>query len=114
LQDALRSAAAVVADAEFWLFGSRATGTAAETSDYDLALVVPDDLPLPLRGMAMGEVWSAVRRHGARADHQLVLAPSFMNPTDKDRALVSKIKSYGFRVPVSVDPGPSAQAVPVR
>jgi GNAT superfamily N-acetyltransferase len=65
------SANATTTTAEGWLFGSRAIGTAAEDSDYDLALVVPDDVPPPLRGIAMGEVWSAAHHHGARTDHHL-------------------------------------------
>jgi hypothetical protein len=111
LHHALQSATAIVAHAELWLFGSRATGTAAEGSDYDLALVVPDDVPPPLRGIAMGEVWSAVHHHGARTDHHLVLASSFKNPTDEDRALVIEIKSYGLRVPSPDAPLPNASEV---
>ena len=35
-----------------YLFGSRARGTAGEDSDYDLLMVVPDNVPPALRGSA--------------------------------------------------------------
>jgi hypothetical protein len=113
LHDALRAATAMVAGAQLWLFGSRATGTATENSDYDLCLIVPDTVPTSLHGMAVGNICSAVRSHGARTDHHLVVASSFDNPTDEDRVLVTEVVSYGFRVPPSGGIDPRAESVPL-
>jgi predicted nucleotidyltransferase len=49
-----------------WLFGSRARGEAAPSSDWDLLVVVPDDIPeLDIDPRA---VWRATRGIGPVAD----------------------------------------------
>ena len=54
---ALREIVARIARAynpqSIYLFGSKARGTAAADSDYDLLVVVPDDAPLELRKSAL-------------------------------------------------------------
>ena len=115
LQEALWAATAAVDGVELWLFGSRATGTATEDSDYDLVVVVPDDVPPPLHGRAMGDIWLAMDRgRGVRSDRNLVLASSFKDPVDKDRVLVLEVRAYGFRVPPPGKTGSSAGSAAVQ
>jgi predicted nucleotidyltransferase len=66
---------------EIWLFGSRARGTAAVDSDWDLLVIVPDQLAWigfdhPL------EVWKVKQGTGVRADVFVCVASEF----DEDRA----------------------------
>jgi len=49
-----------------YLFGSRARGDAGADSDYDLMVVVRDDMPAPLR--RPGVAYKALRGTGAAAD----------------------------------------------
>ena len=49
-----------------YLFGSRARGDAGTDSDYDLMVVVSDDMPRPLR--RPGVAYKALRGTGAAAD----------------------------------------------
>lgn len=44
---------------QVWLFGSRARGDARPSSDWDLFIVVPDDIPE--LALEPGEVWSIKR-----------------------------------------------------
>jgi hypothetical protein len=49
-----------------YLFGSRARGDASADSDYDLMVVVRDDMPAPMR--RPGIAYKALRGTGAAAD----------------------------------------------
>ena len=49
-----------------YLFGSRARGDAGADSDYDLMVVVRDDMPAPLRRPSVA--YKALRGTGAAAD----------------------------------------------
>lgn len=62
-----------------WLFGSRARGEADAASDWDLLVVVPDDLPDvddPLAG------WTLRRDSGVRSDLLLCRARDFEEDRD--------------------------------
>jgi len=52
---------------DIWLFGSRARGTAVPDSDWDLLVVVPDDLAPPGFDNPM-TVWKMKQGTGVRAD----------------------------------------------
>jgi uncharacterized protein len=65
---------------EIWLFGSRARGTSAPGSDWDLLVVVPDDLAADGFDDPM-TVWSVKQGTGVRADVLVCRASEF----DEDR-----------------------------
>jgi uncharacterized protein len=65
---------------DIWLFGSRARGTAVPDSDWDLLVVVPDDLAPPRFDDPM-TVWKVKQGTGVRADVFLCRATEF----DDDR-----------------------------
>lgn len=109
---AKKAAEEFVPGLEVWLFGSRATGTAAPASDYDVMLVLPDSTPESLRGIAMGQVWSAARTAGVTVDHQFALASKWTSPSSleegDDHLLFYEVRACGVRVP-----GASASRTPV-
>jgi uncharacterized protein len=61
---------------DIWLFGSRARGTAESDSDWDLLVVVPDDLAPPGFDDPM-TVWKMKQGTGVRADVLLCRASEF-------------------------------------
>lgn len=61
---------------DIWLFGSRARGTAQPDSDWDILLVVPDELALPGFDDPMA-VWRAKYGTGVRADVLLCRSSEF-------------------------------------
>lgn len=65
---------------EIWLFGSRARGTASRDSDWDLLVVVPDDLAPDGFDDPM-TVWKVKQGTGVRADVLVCRASEF----DEDR-----------------------------
>jgi uncharacterized protein len=65
---------------EVWLFGSRARGTAAVDSDWDLLVVIPDELAPDGFDDPM-TVWNLKRGTGVRADVLVCRASEF----DEDR-----------------------------
>jgi hypothetical protein len=65
---------------EIWLFGSRARGTAASDSDWDLLVVVPDELA-PVGFDDPMAVWKVKQGTGVRADVLVCRASEF----DEDR-----------------------------
>jgi predicted nucleotidyltransferase len=65
---------------EIWLFGSRARGTAAADSDWDLLVVVPDELA-PVGFDDPMTVWNVKQGTGVRADVLVCRASEF----DEDR-----------------------------
>lgn len=65
---------------EVWLFGSRARGTAAADSDWDLLVVVPDELA-PAGFDDPMAVWNVKQGTGVRADVLVCRASEF----DEDR-----------------------------
>jgi hypothetical protein len=56
----------VLQPVRIYLFGSRARGDAGADSDYDLMVVVRDDMPAPMR--RPGIAYKALRGTGAAAD----------------------------------------------
>lgn len=66
---------------EIWLFGSRARGTATVDSDWDLLVVVPDELA-PTGFDDPMAVWNVKHGTGVRADVVVCRASEF----DEDRA----------------------------
>jgi predicted nucleotidyltransferase len=65
---------------EIWLFGSRARGTADRDSDWDLLVVVPDDLAAIGFDDPMA-IWKVKQGTGVRADVLVCRAGEF----DEDR-----------------------------
>jgi predicted nucleotidyltransferase len=65
---------------EIWLFGSRARGTAAHDSDWDVLVIVPDDLAVDGFDDPM-TVWKVKQGTGVRADVLVCRASEF----DEDR-----------------------------
>ena len=61
---------------DIWLFGSRARGTAEPDSDWDLLVVVPDDLAPPGFDDPM-TVWKMKQGTGVRADVLFCRASEF-------------------------------------
>jgi hypothetical protein len=67
-----QSARALCAEARVVLFGSRAKGLGGPYSDYDLLLVLPDDIDPHVRALIMSNVYNAVREAGGTGDHEYV------------------------------------------
>jgi predicted nucleotidyltransferase len=65
---------------EIWLFGSRARGTATRDSDWDLLVVVPDELAADGFDDPM-TIWKVKQGAGVRADVLVCRASEF----DEDR-----------------------------
>jgi predicted nucleotidyltransferase len=65
---------------EIWLFGSRARGTAAADSDWDILVVIPDELA-PTGFDDPMAVWKVKQGTGVRADVLVCRASEF----DEDR-----------------------------
>jgi predicted nucleotidyltransferase len=80
LQPLLERIAARWQPREIWLFGSRARGTAEHDSDWDLLVVVPDELAPDGFDDPM-TVWKVKQGTGVRADVLVCRASEF----DEDR-----------------------------
>jgi len=66
LAEIVRRLREVLQPDRIYLFGSRARGDASADSDYDLMVVVRDDMPVPMR--RPGIAYKALRGTGAAAD----------------------------------------------
>ena len=77
------------------LFGSRATGLARPESDYDLLVILPDDIDPYVRALIMSNVRNMVRETGAAVDHEYVTVNTWQNPPPGARILVEQAKSQG-------------------
>ncbi|HWN59220.1 MAG TPA: nucleotidyltransferase domain-containing protein [Streptosporangiaceae bacterium] len=80
-------------------FGSRATGLARPDSDYDLLVILPDDIDPYVRALIMSNVRDMVRETGAAVDHEYVTVNTWQNPPPGARILVERAKSQGIEVP---------------
>ncbi len=100
LTDAAHRAALFAPGSELWLFGSRATGEAGNASDYDVRLIVPEDIPDKARALATGELWQAARDHGVTIDHAWIPRSEFDDPTLGDVLIIYEVRSYGLPVPM--------------
>lgn len=100
LVEAAARAAGVVPGAELWLFGSRATGEARTDSDYDLRIVLPDDISDAARGLVMGELWVAGQENGVTTDRDTFSRSEFDSPgAQGDVLLIYEVRTFGLRVP---------------
>lgn len=80
---------------EIRLFGSRARGVAHTTSDWDLFVVVPDDLPAaddPLAGYRLR------RETRTRADVVLCPASEFQEDRDTPNTLAYEVAHFGVSI----------------
>jgi len=87
------------ADARVILVGSRATGLSRQDSDYDLLIVVRDDIEPDVRADLMDAVYSTVKAAGAEPDHHYVTEGTWQNPGSGSRILVEDAKRSGIEVP---------------
>jgi uncharacterized protein len=94
-----QGAQALWPEATVILFGSRATGLARPESDYDLLLILPDDIDPYVRALIMSNVRDMVRETGAAVDHEYVTVNTWQNPPPGARILVEQAKSQGIEVP---------------
>ena len=102
-QDMLTSvrerAQALCADVRVILVGSRATGLSRPDSDYDLLVVVPDDIQPDVRALLMDAVRRTVEATGAVPDHNYVTESTWQDPHSGARILVEDAKRSGIEVP---------------
>ena len=94
-----QGAQALCPEARVILFGSRATGLARRDSDYDLLVILPDDIDSYVRALIMSNVRDMVRETGAAVDHEHVTEITWQNPAPGARILVEQAKSQGIEVP---------------
>jgi len=94
-----QGAQALCPEATVILFGSRATGLARPDSDYDLLLILPDDIDPYVRALIMSNVRDMVRETGVAVDHEYVTVNTWQNPPPGARILVEQAKSQGIEVP---------------
>jgi predicted nucleotidyltransferase len=79
------------------LFGSRATGLARPDSDYDLLVILPEDIDPYVRALIMSNVRDMVRETGAAVDHEYVTVNTWQNPPPGARILVEQREEPGNR-----------------
>jgi uncharacterized protein len=77
-----------------WLFGSRARGHASPWSDWDLFVIVPDDLDEQL--LDPRTAWSLAREVGVRADVVLCLETDFRDARDTCNTLAYEVAHTGI------------------
>jgi hypothetical protein len=99
LMSVRRHAQQLCADARVILVGSRATGLSERDSDYDLLVVVPDDIKPDVRAHLMDAVQRTIRETGAVPDHHYVTESTWQNPGSGARILVENAKRSGIEVP---------------
>jgi predicted nucleotidyltransferase len=83
------------------LFGSRANGTGSPGSDYDLLVILPDDVEQSVRFMVMGDLYSLARQLGTEFDREHISLSTWHNPDAASRVLVDQAKICGIEVPDS-------------
>jgi uncharacterized protein len=81
------------------LFGSRASGTEGRDSDYDLLVILPNDIEQSVRSAIKGDLYSLAQRLGAEFDREHVPMSEWQNPVPAARVLVQQVKKYGIEVP---------------
>jgi hypothetical protein len=99
LMSARERAQAQCADVRVILVGSRATGLSGPDSDYDLLVVVPDDIRPDVRALVMDAVHRTVTAAGAVPDHNYVTESTWQDPHAGARILVEDAKRSGIEVP---------------
>src|SRR5262249_45448410 len=67
-------------DVRVTLVGSRAKGLSRPDSDYDLLVVVPDDIRPDVRALVMAAVHQTVAAAGVTPDHHYVTESTWENP----------------------------------
>lgn len=83
------------------LFGSRAKGTGGPDSDYDLLVILPDNIDQSVRSAIMGNLYSMAKQLGKGFDREHVSLSTWQNPGPADRDFVEQAKTYGIEVPDS-------------
>ena len=78
---------------QIWLFGSRARGTAAPDSDWDLLVVVPDGADET--GMDPVSAWRLRRESGVRADIVPCRASDFREDSSTPNTLAFEAAKHG-------------------
>jgi len=81
---------------QVWLFGSRARGTAALASDWDVLAVVPDSVEDDAIGPL--ESWRLVKAAHAHADVVPCRASDFRRDWDTPNTLVNEVARSGILV----------------
>lgn len=74
-------------------------GLSRPDSDYDLLVVVPDDIRPDVRAYLMDEVHRTVKAAGTVPDHDYLTESSWQNPDSGSRILVEDAKRCGIEVP---------------
>ena len=81
---------------QIWLFGSRARGEANEGSDWDLLVIVRDDLPEEETDPLL--VWRLKRESGVRADVILCRLRDFLEDSGTVNTLEYEAATRGVLV----------------
>jgi predicted nucleotidyltransferase len=81
---------------EIWLFGSRARGEARPNSDWDLLVVVPDELPETELDPLVA--WGLQRRETARAEVVPCRASDFREDRTTPNTLAYEAATRGVRL----------------
>ena len=87
------------------LFGSRAKGTGRPDSDYDLLVILPDDIDQRVRSATMGCLYSLAKQLRKEFDREHVSLSTWQNPGSADRDFVEQAKNYGIEIPGTGDSG---------
>ena len=85
-------------DARVILVGSRARGLSEPDSDYDLIVIVPDDIQPDVRALVMDAVHHTVAAAGEVPDHHYVTESTWHSPDSGARILVEDAKRSGIEV----------------
>jgi predicted nucleotidyltransferase len=99
LTRARECAQSICPQARIVLFGSRANGTGTPGSDYDLLVLLPDDVDQSTRSMIMGDLYSLAHQLGVEFDREHVSLSTWHNPGPPSRVLVDRAKAYGIEIP---------------
>ena len=98
LQAALCAAREACPEVRLLLFGSRAAGTAQQSSDYDLLFIFPTSFPDRYYGESVGNVASLGMRQGIAIDAQRINECEWKEPPQSRQPLVDRIKACHVEV----------------
>jgi predicted nucleotidyltransferase len=87
------------------LFGSRAKGTGGPDSDYDLLVILPDEIDQSVRSTIMGSLYSMAQQLGKGFDREHVSLSTWQNPGPADHDFVEQAKNYGIEISGTIDSG---------
>jgi predicted nucleotidyltransferase len=89
----------IVPKARVLLYGSRATGTSREDSDYDLLIVVPSGTAEAAKPIIMGELYNLGNSVGVRFDREAIDPVTWNAPPPEQRLHLDEVRRVAVEAP---------------